>query len=543
MPNRYQKSPSKGGNFYRMSRGGIRIGSGGDDNAFNSVELKRPDSSYFSLVHDVKLTGNMGKVIPCMLMECYPGDRVKLANELLIRFTPMVAPAMQRFDAYVHSFFVPHRIIWEDFEKFMKGDAVTVPYLDLGTTAGGVDAGDLADYIGVPPLTGANNVRVVALAFAAYQRAWFEYYRDQNLSAVTDNDKPFALSGDNLAQASMLLTLRNRAYNHDYFTSALPFTQKGTESTISFDFADVPVKAGAVEFPTDASVSFNATGNVSGVHSVTLDVQAGDVNDDLFAETSALQNTSFSINDFRLALATQHWLERMAVGGTRYTEIIRAHFGVSSSDMRLDRPEYIGGMRSPVVISEVLQTSSTDATTPQGNMSGHGIAASFSDADSYYCEEHGYIISLLSVMPVATYATGLPRCLDWTARNLRNEWYWPQFAHLGEQAIKAREVFADQSAANQEADWGYTARFNELRYIPSRIAGQFRTTLSHWSAARIFSSAPALNEDFITDVVSDIQKLFAVEPGANEHELIVHVLNKVEAVRLLPKYAQPQLVG
>lgn len=512
------------------------------ENTFNSVMLQRPDGSWFDLTHDIKLTAFSGYLIPTMIMECYPGDKVKISNELLIRLQPLVAPAMQRMDAYIHSFKVPHRIIWEDFPKFLKGDAIALPFLTLDATD--TAPGGLPDYVGCPPMTSTNEIKVNALPFVAIQRIFYEYYRDQNLSTMTDDQIPTALNGDNEAQKAMLLTIRKRSYKHDYFTSALPFTQKGTEATINFAFQDVSVFRDAPNPPT---ASTTLTGTPDSVDVEYLETDSTNVEPlALYAKTTDLNGTSFTINEFRLMLATQHWLERMAVGGTRMTEIIKAHFGVETSDKTLQRPEYIGGMKTPIVISEVLQTSES-ATTPQGNMSGHGIAASYNeDDDSYFCEEHGYIISMLSVMPIATYAQGLPRFLDWSVRNERNEWYWPEFAHLGEQAIKVREVYADVDATNQEEDWGYTARFNELRYMPSRIAGEFRSTLAHYSAARIFGTAPNLNEPFLTNVLQDVAKMFAVEPDPSitaTQELIIHVLNKVSAFRLLPKYAQPELVG
>lgn len=540
--------PAKSKKTYTMNRGGIMIGNEGQED-FNQVQLTKPDGSFFDLTHSVTMTGNIGKLMPVMVQECYPGEKYRIRQELLVRFQPMLAPAMQRFDGIIENFFVPARIIWEDFEKFMKGDAVTLPFLTLD--AADTAIGTTADYIGIPQVTGANTLKVQATPFAAIQRIFHEYYRNQNLSTMTDDDKPFALTGDNAAQKAMLLTLRDRAYRHDYFTSALPFTQKGTEATIDFNFNDVPVAVQQQNPPSGDTFAQWQSSQLPSATNVNVGVPIEDNTgipggldpNNLFAKTSALSGTAFTINDFRLALATQHWLERMAVGGTRYVEIIRAHFGVTTSDQRLQRPEFIGGMKTPVVISEVLQTSET-SVTPQGYMSGHGIAAGFtSDDDNYYCEEHGWIISILSIVPKAVYVHGLERSLSWEARNTRDEWYWPQFANLGEQAIKNSEVFADTVTATQTGDWGYTGRFNELRYKQSRICGQLKSSMQFWTGARMFSALPPLSEAFITQMANDTNKLFIVDPDATNPELVIHILHDVAAFKLMPKYAVPELVG
>lgn len=538
-------------NSYTMSRGGIMIGNEGD-NAFNSVELNRPGGSWFDLTHDVTGSCNFGNLIPCNTpIECYPGDKFKIDNELLIRTVAMTTPAMQRMDATIHNFFIPERILHREdvWDQFIRGEAITRPYIDIDTIDDAA-IGSIADYMGVPEMTGVNTIRVLASVFCAYQRVFFEYYRNQNLSIISDNAKPYLTTGDNVAQKAMLLTMRKRAWAHDYFTSALPFTQKGSESQINVEFEDVGIRYNSGS-PLIDSIHWDVQPELAGVPvggptdiGVISEASTAGLLDNLYAQTSALSGTSFTINEFRLALATQHWLERMAVGGTRTTEIIKAHFGVTTSDQRLDRPEYIGGLKTPIVISEVLQTSES-ASTPQGNQAGHGMAASFSEQDDYYeVEEWGWIISIMSVIPKARYMNGLHRSLDWHARNTRDELYWPEFANLGEQAIKRREIFANDTPESQDTDWGYTGRYNELRGLPSRVCGELKEpggTLTMWTAARSFDTAPALNEDFITDM-QDVNRLFPVDTDISD-PLIFNALHKIQAYRLMPKFAVPELVG
>ena len=506
-------------------------------NLFNSIKLTKPKKNVFDLTHDVKLSADMGNLTPILTMECVPGDQFQLGCESLIRFAPMIAPVMHRMDVTMHYFFVPNRIVWSNWEKFITdaNSGLVAPYLEYfdNLTVYPANVRKAMDYMGVPPMTaGGSNQRINALPFAAYQMIYNEFYRDQNLIAPVN----FKLTdGDNSPTAARVLELtqlRKRAWEHDYFTASLPFAQKGQA-------VDIPLG----EIAGDVLVKTSGTGTtLTGVpNSITVG-SAGSTPpfapNQLFAETDGLALQPTTINDLRRAFRLQEWLEKNARGGTRYIENILTHFGVKSSDKRLQRPEYITGVKSPVVISEIVNTTGqvtqpTDVNEgiPQGNMAGHGISVSSGQSGSYYCEEHGYIIGIMSVMPKTAYQQGIPKTF---LKNDTLDYFWPSFAHIGEQPVTNNELYAYTPTA--EDTFGYVPRYAEYKYMPSRVAGDFRTTLDYWHLGRKFAAQPSLNGAFVN--CDATKRIFAVN-DPNADSLYCHVLNKIKAVRPMPKFGTP----
>lgn len=511
-------------------------------NIFNSIQLKKPNKNFFDLTHDVKLSANMGDLTPILTLECVPGDKFDLACESVIRFAPMVAPVMHRMDVTMHYFFVPNRILWDNWEKFITnngpngtGSTIVAPYLRPGASWSTFENNPLKflDYLGVPPVpTGGTTAKISALPMAAYQCIYNEYYRDQNLIEPINYK---LIDGDNVdtqADAERLCGLRRRAWQHDYFTSALPFAQKGAAVDIPLgqiqDNAPIYRDSSSVTPTTLTGTPYSVV--VPGSNSETTST-------DLFAATGGLEVEPTTINDLRRAYRLQEWLEKNARGGTRYIESILSHFGVKSSDSRLQRPEYITGVKTPVVISEVLNTSGTQDQLPQGNMAGHGIAVSSGRSGSYYCEEHGYIIGIMSVMPTTAYQQGIPR----TFLKLDPlDYFWPSFANIGEQEVQNQELYAWTDSNTATSTFGYVPRYAEYKYMPSRVAGDFRTSLDYWHLGRIFSNQPTLSADFIECRPEDTERIFAVT-DPDVQKLYCHVLNKVKAVRPMPKYGTPTI--
>lgn len=262
-----------------------------------------------------------------------------------------------------------------------------------------------------------------------------------------------------------------------------------------------------------------------------------DPNGSLTAATSSLSVDAITVNDLRRATKLQEWLEKNARGGSRYIESIESHFGVRSSDKRLNRSEFIGGSSQDVVISEVLQTSKTDSAgseTPQGNMAGHAVSVGHSGAKGYFCEEHGFIIGITSIMPVTAYQQGIHRMFS---RFSSLDYYWPSFAHLGEQEVLNQELFYSASSADKDT-FGYIPRYSEYKFINSRVAGSFRDSMDFWHLGRKFDTAPSLNSDFIACNPSN--RIFAVELQ-NEQHVYAHVFNKVKASRRMPIFGTPRL--
>jgi len=497
-------------------------------NLFNSIKLTKPQKNSFDLSHDVKLSTKMGQLTPILTLECVPGDKFNLGCESLVRFAPMIAPVMHRMDVSMHYFFVPNRILWNNWEKFITdaNSGVVAPYFIWDGNP--IDSyAKFFDYMGIPPNNGGSvtDQNLNALPIAAYQCIYNEYYRDQNLQTPVDyklND-----GSNNSRLISTFGKLRNRAWEHDYFTSSLPFAQKGAA-------VDIPIGLVEGDLPVYLNSS-NGTSLNGTPSSVNVAAQGGRTDvpaDSLYADTSNAEIEPTTINDLRRAFRLQEWLEKNARGGTRYIESILSHFGVRSSDARLQRPEYITGVKTPVVISEVLNTTGQTDGLPQGNMAGHGLSISSGKSGSYYCEEHGYIIGIMSVMPKTAYQQGIPKTY---LKNDTLDYYFPSFANIGEQPVTKNELYAYTSNANDT--FGYVPRYAEYKFMPSRVAGEFRTTLDYWHLGRIFATEPNLNSTFIECNPDDTTRIFAVEDDTDP--LYCHVYNKIQAVRPMPKYGTP----
>lgn len=511
-------------------------------NLFNSIKLTKPKNNVFDLTHDVKLSLNMGELVPIMCTECVPGDKFNISAESMIRFAPLVSPVMHRIDVSIHYFFVPNRIIWPNWEKFITqtkvGDPPALPAFPT-LTYSEADWWYLHDYLGLPKPIGVNEEVISALPFAVYQKIYNDYYRDQNLMS----EIPFELLDGSNEGNPELWQLRNRCWEHDYFTAALPFAQKG-------DAVDIPL--GDVRLKDDWN-----TGRDPGENPSFLDEnevkQPGDLSQDLLGDINAtfggnppqgplaydpagtLETEGTTINDLRRAFRLQEWLEKNARAGTRYVENILAHFGVRSSDKRLQRAEYITGVKTPVQISEVLNTTGTE-DLPQGNMAGHAIAVTSGKGGSYFCEEHGYIMGIMSVMPKTAYQQGIPKHFLKTSDPF--QYYWPSFAHIGEQEVLKKEIYAFQGAAGNNT-FGYVPRYAEYKFEHNRVAGEFRTTLDFWHLGRIFSAPPALGASFVEVNPESTTRIFAVEGTEETQHLYAHVLNKIRAVRPMPKFGTP----
>jgi hypothetical protein len=520
-----------------------------ENNIFTQVQHSKVQSNTFDLTHDRKFSGKMGRLIPIMVMDTVPGDKIKINSSIMLRFAPLIAPIMHRVNAYIHFFFVPNRLTYTNWEDFITGGENgaaehVAPYVRYKTSD--VTRGSLSDYLGLPvdgdTAPDPSFVQASALPYLAYQKIYNEYYRDQNLipevnDSYGDGQIPFWTD---------LQQLRTRSWQHDYFTSALPWTQKGPEAMLPLgDRAPIEaedpltfsmrqqfkrisdgVLIGGADIGSDGSgVLKDQISNVGGY----IDLMNSHY-------TDLSQATASSINDLRRAMKLQEWLEKNARGGSRYIESIQVHFGVRSSDARLQRPEYLGGLKTPVKISEVLQTSSNDGQpTPQGNMSGHALTVGGGQKVGMRCEEHGYIIGILSVMPQPCYQQGIPKHFS---RLDKFDYFWPSFANIGEQAILNKEIFVDNDEDKQLETFGYTPRYAEYKFMNNSVHGDFKQSLDFWHMGRKFANQPVLNKDFIEMDYTEVDRIFAVQDGTDN--LWAQCLNKVTARRPMPIFGTPK---
>lgn len=515
-----------------------------------------PQSNTFDLSHDIKLTFKMGRLIPTLVTEVLPGDKFSIRCENLLRFSPLVSPVMHNIQVTTHYFHVPLRIIWPGFEDFITGETEVLPPLNTHTS-NATFKGSLLDYLGLPksiPTTQGNREEISVLPIAAYNKIYNEYYRDQNLiDPLIDTCENGNNNSDLYATA---LSPQRRAWNHDYFTSCLPFAQKGEEVTLPLlneDQAIVQYQAGtgtpAAQFVNSSDgTSIPTAGplqtieaNGTGISAVTSGGIATSVeydpNDSLYVD---INTEAATINTLRRAFKLQEWLEKNARGGTRYNEHMRSHFGQWSSDKRLQRPEYIGGYKQSMVISEVLSTAETINTSdetinPVGQYAGHGITAGGSDTKHYTAEEHGFIIGIINVQPTTSYNQGLHRM--WTRKD-KFDYYWPSFANIGEQEVLVKELRLDQSEDVGNQVFGYIPRYADYKYINSRVAGDMRDTLQSFHLAREFDTTPALNKEFIE--CAPRKNIFSVT-DPTEDEIFGHIIHHVKARRKMPIFGTPTI--
>lgn len=532
---------------------------------FSSVRGNDVGRSVFNLSHFKRFTCDMGQLIPVLFLECVPGDTMKIGCEAVTRFQPMVAPILDSVDMYVHYFFVPTRLLMDnekDWETFLTGgkdgkdESVSIPlwhfyYADGTTTnpnnpfSNGITERkySLWDYFGLPLgsvglIRDANHVNVFPQR--CYNLVWNEFYLDKNLCDEVSLDNG---------------TILYRAWKKDYFTSALPWQQRGVSPAL-------PISG---TLPVDFGTSFGLSNPKVLVNGVEYDIKSGNTGNFMYLMPNTTpsnektgtvtsingspsvtgtvdisKGTTFDVAVLREAFQIQRWLELNARAGVRYTEFLNAHFGIAPRDEVLQRPEYLGGTKSEIVVSEVLQTSASNDASPQGNLAGHGLGAMSDFICSYTAKEFGYIIGIASWMPKPSYQQGVNRIFS---RQTKYDFYFPEFAHLSEQALTKGEIYATGDSEHDNSIFGYQSAYAEMRYMPSVNCADMRDTFSYWHLGRIFSSDPSLNAGFLTTnsaFSGGIRKdIFAVqdEPG-----LIVNFANVVEAVRPLPVYGTPGFI-
>lgn len=491
---------------------------------FQQVRGNRPGRSLFDLSYDKKMTMDMGQLIPVLCEEMVPGDTFKIANQAVVRFQPLVAPILHEINAYTYYFFVPYRLLDDNWDDFITGgiDGDLTPEIPrFPADDSNTVIGTLWDYFGFPTGVVPTGALPLAYPWSAYNTVWNEYFRDETLQDEVGIYQPAVL---------------NCCWEKDYFTSALPWQQRGTapalpiSGTTSAVFPASAVNgstAGAALQINTATVQQTIFANNAQGASNLLNVLNGNTVDLSTAST-------FDIADLRLAFQIQRWLELNARAGARYTEFLRAHFGVAPRDDRLQRPEFIGATKAPVIISEVLQTSSTDTESPQGNLAGHGISVNSEFAGSYTAQEFGLVLGIFCVKPRSAYQQGIDR--QWLRRT-KYDFYFPEFANLSEQAIERAEIYASGVEAENKTIFGYQGRYDEMRVKRSMVCGQMRNTFAYWHLGRQFTSAPALNSTFVEMIPRKDVFAAPTEPG-----LIVNFANKITAIRPLPYQANPGLI-
>lgn len=537
---------------------------------FNSVELRKPQRSTFDLSEDKRLSAQMGYLYPVLIKEAVPSDQFNGDTEMLARLAPLLAPIYDQVQIYIHYFFVPNRLLWDEWEDFITGgqfgpDPESPPpvapqfliSMALTEDLTCFNKSKLPDYLGVPLLNDLPNAPdpvdwgaayLDCMPFAAYQKIWFDYYRDRRFT----NDDVFASMSLPLSSGivtggtgitdfvSQMMTLRSRCYKHDYFTSANPHPQLGAEVMIP----------SAINY-LEGAVSYNAGGTTVTAGDLVTNGAGDVVISGVGQRIENIESVGPLVNDWRTAYALQVWLERNAVGGSRYNESIQAHFGVRPQDARLQRAEYIGGGLLPIKISEVVSTAwSQNADTdpvPQANMAGHGITFGSTKGFSWFCPEHGWIMGIMSIVNPPSYHQGLPRYFK---RRSFLDYPFPSFAKLGEQEVFDYEIYAASvnltgtgASLDTSTDFpvfGYQSRYAEWKTGRNTSHGDFHDTLLFWSLTFDFGITPILGNSFVEFDPNIENRIFAA-PLTDNFWIYLH--NRVTVKRPLPYFGTPNTLG